>query len=332
MSGRGRLAARGDRRETRVAGALLDVVAPGGRTLVVGDADGSVEAALGGDRWSRMCVGERLGAAWPPDGPFDLVTLRIPKVRVALEMALHAAATRLAPGGRLVLYGANDEGIRSAPRKLEAVFEQVETVATRRKCRVLEASDPRPGARGDLVDWRSEVPRPIGVGDPWVTWPGLFARGGLDPGTALLCQSLPEVPPDGKVLDFGCGVGVISAAVLALTPTARVDAVDADALALEAVRHNVPGARPLLGDGWGGVSDTQYDCVLSNPPYHRGKGEDFAVLMALLQGAADRLSPGGELRVVVPRQLTVRPHLEERFAQVELVVDDPRYRVWAART
>ncbi len=325
----GRIAARGDAREARVAGALLDEVeAAPEATLVVEDADGSVERALGGEAWSRLCHGDRVGRAWPPNGPFELVTVRLPKAREAFEMALHAVAARLDVGGRVLVYGGNDEGIRSAAAKMDRVFAQVADVAARRKCRVIEARDPRPGSRGALEDWRQAVDPPPGRA-AWCSWPGLFARGGVDSGTARLLEALPPPPRGARVLDYGCGPGVIAATLLDADPALQVDALDADALALEAIRHNEPRARRLLGDAWRGVPEGRYDRIVSNPPYHRGKGEDFAALAALVDGAPDRLVSGGELWMVLPRQLNLQGRLD-RFTSAEVAAEDSRYRVWRA--
>lgn len=329
MARAARTEARGDRREARVADACLGAVSARGQVLVVDDLDGRVASAFGGARWSRMCRGDRLGAAWPADGPFDTVTVRIPKVRVAFEMALHAVAGRLAPEGRVFVYGSNDEGIRSAPGKIGKVFGRCETVAARRKCRIYEAWAPVAAPRSALADWRLEVPR--ADGGVWVTYPGLFAQGGLDPGTALLLSALPEVAPRARILDFGCGSGVLCAALRRDAPEATIDGLDADALALEALRENVPDAGRLLGDAWAGVPRGGYDLIVSNPPFHRGKDEDFGALDALVSGAPKRLAKGGALWAVTQRQIPLAERLGEHFQRVDLVAEDPRYRVWRAR-
>ena len=64
-------------------------------------------------------AGNAKAQAWPPAGPFDVALLRLPKAKDEQEMAAHACLSVLAPGGRLIVYGGNDEGIRSAGGRLE---------------------------------------------------------------------------------------------------------------------------------------------------------------------------------------------------------------------
>ena len=54
----------------------------------------------------------------------------------ALELYLHGAAGVLEPGSPIWLYGANDEGIRSAGKRLTSLFDDVTTIGTRRHCRI----------------------------------------------------------------------------------------------------------------------------------------------------------------------------------------------------
>ena len=46
-----------------------------------------------------------------------------------------------------------------------------------------------------------------------MTYPGLFAGGGLDVMTAALLRALPTPPVKGAMLDACCGSGVIAAAL-----------------------------------------------------------------------------------------------------------------------
>ena len=58
-----------------------------------------------------------------------------------------------------------------------------------------------------------------------VSGSGVFAKGRLDIGTAVLFKETD--PPDGgRILDMGCGYGIIGLACALAAPTAQVTGVD----------------------------------------------------------------------------------------------------------
>lgn len=248
-------------------------------------------------------------------------------------MLVHAAASVLAPGGELLVYGANDEGARSAPARIEPVFGETMTVAVKRRCRVVRAERPDevPGLRGSLAAWRHEWTLELaGRERPWVSYPGLFAHGRLDDGTSLLLDVLTVPSGSVRVLDYGCGTGILGGALRARNPELGVDLLDADAVALEAASENVPGGRPVLGDGLDAVRDARYRRIVSNPPYHEGKAETLRVVERLIADAPARLTDGGALEMVVQRRLPVERPLREAFSEVEAVAETGTHRVWRA--
>lgn len=285
-------------------------------------------------RWHRRARRGRPASAWPGGGPYGTVALRLPRAKEELEMLAHAAASLLEPEGRLFVYGAKDEGAGSAGRRLEEAFGSVWSVATGGRCRLLQADGPAPVAdlRAELDDWALETRLPVDELDrPWVSFPGVFAHGRLDEGTALLLELLPPVADGARVLDFGCGDGVVGGVVRARWPgVGRVDFLDVDAVALAAVERNVPGARRVLSEGWPATGGRDWDAVVSNPPFHRGKSESLVVVRELVRGAPARLSDDGRLTLVVQRRLSVGPELELAFRRVEVLGDRGVFRVWHA--
>lgn len=137
----------------------------------------------------------------------------------------------------------------------------------------------------------------------FTTAAGVFSGEGLDQGTAVLLRSHAPRPGSRRMLDLGCGFGVIAVALASAAPDAHVDAVDVNERALDltarnAAAHGVAGrVRASLPDD---VADgVRYDEIWSNPPIRIGKEALHALLLRWLP----RLASGGVARLVVGRHL-----------------------------
>ena len=249
-------------------------------------------------------------------------------------MALHAGARALDPGGTSLVYGAKDEGIGSVQRILEELFEGVEVVGVGGHCRLVmaRARHNLPGLRGSLGEWREEFSFGYeGLREPWVSYPGVFAHGRLDPGTLVLLKGLPDLAPGASVLDYGCGSGIVGGVVRTLYPQVRLTLLDIDAVALEAARENVPDAEYLLGDGFPEPEKGRYDVILSNPPFHKGKEEEPEMIIELVRAAPSVLRPGGSLVLVAQRRLPLEVAFREAFKTVSIRSEGGGFRVWEGR-
>lgn len=311
-------------------------IRPEAPTLVLGDPLPDVANHLSGGgfevaSWSRRAFGGRRATPWPPEGPFGTAALRLPRAKEELAMTLHGAAGTLAPGGTIFVYGAKDEGIGSVSRHLDLLFEGAETVAIGGHCRVLRARirSRLETHRGRLEDWK-EFGR-LGYGSltqAWVSYPGVFAHGRLDPGTRLLLDALPSFHRDERILDYGCGSGVVAAVVRSRHPQVRLDLMDIDAVALEAARENVPGCRLLLGDGLPPAPGEPFDAILSNPPFHRGKAEEPEMILRLIRDAPSLLAAGGGLVFVAQRRIPLEDALRGAFRKVGVRAEGAGFQVW----
>ncbi len=118
---------------------------------------------------------------------------------------------------------------------------------------------------------------------------------------------------------------------MALEPTARVDFLDVDAVALEAAGQNVPGARLIPSDGFEALRHERYDLIVSNPPYHEGKAQTGGVVDRLIREAPDHLESGGSLVLVTQRRLPVAASMESVFDTLEILLDAGPHRVWLGK-
>lgn len=131
---------------------------------------------------------------------------------------------------------------------------------------------------------------------------GVFSPGGLDKGTAVLLDEVPDPPGSGTFLDLGCGWGPLALTLGLLAPGADVWALDVNERALDLTRRNAAAlglARVRAATAPEVPAELRFDLVWSNPPIRVGK----AVLHGLLQAWLPRLAPGGEAYLVVQRNL-----------------------------
>jgi len=160
-----------------------------------------------------------------------------------------------------------------------------------------------------------------------VTAPGLFAAGGLDHGTRLLCESTTP-SGDERVLDLCCGYGPIGT-YAALTAGCAVWLTDDDGratdCAAETLAANGVSGTVETGDGVIAVSQDSFDLVTCNPPTHAGD----AVLRDLFDGAASVLETGGRLSLVHHQSLDLGDHLGA-FSAVEQVASGTEHVVLTA--
>ena len=132
--------------------------------------------------------------------------------------------------------------------------------------------------------------------------PGIFSPGGLDKGTQVLLDEVPNPPPTGTFLDLGCGWGPIALSMAMLAPGATVHAVDVNERSLDLTSRNADrlglnGIRTALPDDV--PDEVTFDLIWSNPPIRIGK----AALHDLLRRWLPRLGAHGTAYLVVQRNL-----------------------------
>ncbi len=127
---------------------------------------------------------------------------------------------------------------------------------------------------------------------------GIFASGGLDPGTALLIENLALRPTD-RVLDLGCGWGAIGVAAARSAPRGHVVLTEVNRRAARlaeqnAARNDARNAEVRVGSLFAPIGDETFDVIATNPPYRAGRPQ----VVELLTQAPAHLAPGGRLLLV----------------------------------
>lgn len=128
----------------------------------------------------------------------------------------------------------------------------------------------------------------------------LFSSFQVDVGTDLLLRTLDVIAPR-RILDLGCGAGVIGIVLAHCFPEAEVIMADSNLLAVRYARHNCTlnekhNTRVLGSVGLEQVPGGTYDLIVSNIPAKIG---DEAIEHDFILAPFARLAPGGEFWFVV---------------------------------
>ncbi|KFG76924.1 methyltransferase [Streptomyces mutabilis] len=275
----------------------------------------------------------------PPPERIDVLLVRVPKSLALLEDQLLRLAPALHEGTVVVGTGMVKEIHTSTLRLFERIVGPTRTSLAVKKARLI-FSAPDLSLQRPANPWPLRYRLPDGLGPvsgrTVVNHAGVFCADRLDIGTRFFLGHLPDGGGFRRVVDLGCGNGVVGTAVALADPDAEVLFTDESfqAVASAQATYEASGAAGRaefrVGDGLAGVPDGSVDLVLNNPPFHSHQATTDATARRMFSGARRVLRPGGELWVVGNRHLGYHVALRRLFGNSELVASDPKFVVLRA--
>ncbi|MFD0278304.1 methyltransferase [Kitasatospora sp. NPDC127111] len=277
----------------------------------------------------------------PPER-IDVLLVRVPKSLALLEDQLHRLAPAVHAGTVVVGTGMVTEIHTSTLQLFERVLGPTRTSLAVRKARLIFCT-PDPALEPGPSPWPHTyaLPGDIGpaAGRTVVNHAGTFCAERLDIGTRFFLGHLPTAAPGARVVDLGCGNGVVGTAAALASPGAELVFVDeshqAVASAEATFRANLgpdASAEFLTADALDteAVPPGSVDLVLNNPPFHSHQATTDATAWRMFTGARRALRPGGELWVVGNRHLGYHVKLRRLFGNCQLVAGNPKFVVLRA--
>ena len=313
-------------RKDRVKGEVLDLTAMGGLlaslpgvTLraVEGSAPALAVLREAGLDAVAAVPGDPLLERWPERAKTVALVLAGDRGNAYALSQVAWAHANTPPGGTLYVAGDRDKGFDRYVRAAGAAFGTGETVARDGGMRVAKLVR-RPGPTPPMPPAETYEEDGLKV----VGLPGVFSAAKPDKATAILLRELGGLDLNGKrVLDLGCGTGLIGA--WAAKRGAQVTLVDAD---LQSVRssqqtlqaNELPG-EVLHSDVGAALGERLFDVILTNPPFHVGRGVVLDVVREFIASAKRHLKPGGTLYIVANDPLPYEKPLADVGDVKELV-------------
>lgn len=145
-----------------------------------------------------------------------------------------------------------------------------------------------------------------------------FSPSCVDKGT-LAMLSVVDFCAQDKVLDLGCGYGVVGILAAKLITPENVVMSDIDEQSIEISKINaelndVLTVKIIKSDGFKNIDDNNFSLILSNPPYH----SDFSIPKHFIEKGFNRLQIGGRLYMVTKRKDWYKNKLSAIFGDVRV--------------
>ena len=270
-----------------------------------------------------------------PVGKFDLILLKVPKSLAMLEDQLIRIRPLLSDETR-VIAGGMVKAIHTSTLKLfEKIIGPTKTSLAKKKARLIfpvctndgkEIVSPYPSGY-TLENTRHEI----------INHAGVFSRDSLDIGTRFFLQHLPDEDKYQRIIDLGCGNGVVGLMAAERNPSAELTFVDESFMAVASASENFNAAFAntrtgsfLATDCLKGIEKNSADLILNNPPFHQQNVVGDFIALQMFREAKSVLKKGGEIWVIGNRHLGYHQRLKKLFGNCSTVASNKKFVILKA--
>jgi 16S rRNA (guanine1207-N2)-methyltransferase/23S rRNA (guanine1835-N2)-methyltransferase len=273
------------------------------------------------------------------DIPCDLVLIKIPKTTALLEQQLIDLQAVVTPNTQIIAAGKMLAIQKSTLALFEKYLGPTTTSLAKKKARLifcqptgqLSHTSPYP------TRWLTEDPQ-----FELSNHANVFSRQQLDIGARFMLQHLPKVGNQ-RLVDLGCGNGVLGLHILHKNPEAHVIFVDESYMAVASAKENIKNNLPealersdfivsnCLEEFIKDSQQSSVDFVLCNPPFHQQNTITDHIAMQMFSDAKKALRNGGELIIVGNRHLDYPNKLKRMFKSVNHTANNQKFSIFIAK-
>lgn len=236
-------------------------------------------------------------------------------------------------GQELIIIGENRSGVRSV-EKILTKFGNIAKIDSARRCGLYHFELTQVPEFNCKKFWKSY--RLLNTDLIIHTLPAVFSSAELDVGTKLLLSTFHKADGlKGKVLDLGCGSGVIGASLKKQFPKIKLTMSDIHAMALSSsertLKENNLEGNVVASNVFSHIED-RFDLIISNPPFHDGVDTAYTAVETLIMESKKYLNRGGELRIVANAHLPYPDLLDKTFGSHKILAKTNKFKVYSVRS
>ena len=160
---------------------------------------------------------------------------------------------------------------------------------------------------------------------------GVFSKDKIDQGTLVLAENM-IISENSKVLDIGCGIGVLGIVAAKLyNADIMMSDINKRAVMLAEMncKFNNVKAEIYQGNLYEKIKQNDFDVILSNPPQTAGK----EICFKLIEQSKNYLKNNGNLQLVARHNIggkTLSKKMEEVFGNVKVIAKKSGYWVYVS--
>ncbi|WP_100643780.1 methyltransferase [Alteromonas facilis] len=276
--------------------------------------------------------------------PNTLVVVKIPRTLSYLEWQLNSVREYCESQTQVIAAAKVTALTPSIFKLFERYLGPVTTSLAKKKSRLLfcQNTQPKVAASAYPTTFTTDASE-TGVALTLVNHANVFSRQSLDIGARVMLQHLPDITSSEptRVVDLGCGNGVLGIALLAQHDNAYVTFVDDSFMALASakasIEENLPDAIERSQfvasnclEAMDEAQRNQIDVVVCNPPFHQQNVVTEHIAKQMFKDAHKYLKRGGELRVVANRHLPYGNELKRIFGGFRVLASERKFVILSA--
>ena len=274
------------------------------------------------------------------DKAADIVLVKLPKSLAMLEDQLHRIRPLLAEKTTIIAAGMSKHIHTSTLALFEKIIGPTTTSLARKKARlVFSRFDKCLDVGASPYPRRYKLPYQLdGVDIEVSNHAAVFSADRLDIGSRFFIQHLPVGEQYTRIVDLGCGNGVLGLMAAIKNPGAAMLFTDESCMAIDSAIENFMAvfgesreAEFLQTDCLQGIEHNSVSLVLCNPPFHQNNAVTDHIAWQMFTESRDVLQAQGELWVIGNRHLGYHAKLKHLFGSCEVVASNKKFTLLKAR-